>query len=273
MDNGIAKIIIVVVIGFFVIKTCSNRRSNNYEFSNVEQINNNWEKSPVDNLIRDLSNEQNFSIILMDMDSRSNGYYHQYQVLIEKPDTVLTKTTDWEKVSDTFFANNINNMGMEIASKKDGTVSKVASPAGYNHYIGNERYGHWVDRGGSSFWEFYGQYAFMSSMFHMMTYPVRRSYYDDYYGGGYYGRRSYYGPSGSNMYGTQSYTNTNTGKSSTWGSKPSSFKSQVRSQVSRSSSTSSSRSYSSGSSYSKQSRSSSRYSGSSSRSRSGGFGK
>ncbi len=270
MDNKVAKIVIAVIIGFFMLKTCSTCRSNrNYSTNSTISS---WEKSPVDKLVRSLSNENNFSIILLDMDSRSNGYYHQYNVLIEKADTVLSQETEWEKVSEAFFADNINNMGMEVASKKDGKLSKVASPAGYNHYIGNERYGHWTQRNGSSFWEFYGRYAFMSSMFNLMTYPVRRSYYDDYYGGGYYGRRSYYGPSGTNMYGTKSYTSTS-GKSTTWGSKPSNFKSQVRSQVSRSSSANRSRSYSSSSSYSQKSRSSSRYSSSSSRSRSGGFGK
>ncbi|MCW3805005.1 hypothetical protein [Plebeiibacterium marinum] len=271
MDNKLAKIIIAVIIGFFILKTCSNRKSNR-DYSQQPVVSGSWEKSPVDKLIRSLANEPNFSIILLDMDSRSNGYYHQYQVIVEKPDTVVAKDTDWEKVSDSFFASNVNNMGMEIASKKNGKLSKVASPAGYNHYVGNEKYGHWVQRDGGSFWEFYGRYAFMSSMFNMMTYPVRRSYWDDYYGG-YYGRRAYYGPSGSNMYGTRSYTSSRTGKNTTWASKPSSFKSQVRSQVSRSATTTKSRSYSSGSSYSQKSRSSSRYSSSSSRSRSGGFGK
>ncbi len=273
MDNGIAKIVIAVVIGFFILKTCSNRNSNRNQYQDQSRSTvSSWEKSPVDNLVKSLSNEQNFSIILQDMDSRNNGFYHQYNVLIEKDDTILTQETGWEKVTETFFADNVNNMGMEIASKKDGKLSKVASPAGYNHYIGNEKYGHWTERNGSSFWEFYGRYAFMSSMFNMMTYPVHRSYYNDYYGG-YYGRRPYYGPSGSNMYGTRSYTSSNTGKKTTWASKPNSFKSQVRSKVSKSTSAARSRSYSSGSSYSKKSRSSSRYSSSSSRSRSGGFGK
>jgi len=160
---------------------------------------------------------------------------------------------------------------MEVATKKDGKLSKVASPAGYNHYVGNQKYGHWTERNGSSFWEFYGRYAFMSSMFHMMS-PVHRSYWNDYRGG-YYGSRPYYGPSGSNIYGTRSYTSSSSGRNTTWGSKPTNFKSQVRNQVSRSSSAAKSKSYSSSSSYSRKSRSSSRYSSSSSRSRSGGFGK
>ncbi len=276
MNNGIAKIIIVIVIGFFVIKTCSNSKSSRQYSSTTTQAAQNWQKNPVDDLIKKLSPEKNFSIILLDMDSRSGKYFHKYNVIIEKTDTVLADATDWQEVPDTYFSYNVDNMGMEIASKKDGKVSKVAAPAGYNNYVGNERYGQWRQRDGNSFWEFYGRYAFMSSMFNMMSYPARRSYYNDYHGGGYYGSRPYYGPSGTNMYGTKSYT-ARSGKSTTWGSKPSTFKSQVRSSVARSSSASKSRSYSSGSKYSgsssKTTRSSSRYSSSSSRSRSGGFGK
>jgi hypothetical protein len=262
MNNGIAKIIIVVIIGFFIVKTCNLRNSSSVDpmTSRLE----NWEKSPVDDLLGRLSNEQNFSIILRDMDSRNGTYYHKYSIIVEHPDTVLSEETDWMKVSDAFFANNIDNMGMEIATKKDGKLSKVASPAGYNHYVGNEKYGHWVDRGGTSFWEFYGRYAFMSSMFNLMTFPVRRDYWYDYRGG-YYGSRPYYGPSGRQVYGTKSYTSSGSGKSSTWSSRSSSFKSQIRSRVSRSPG--------SGSAQTRRSRSSSRYSSFSSRSRSGGFGK
>lgn len=271
MNNGIAKVIIIFIIGFFILKTCSNRSSRYYSRTDTDLSS--WEKSPVDDLIKSLNSENNFSVILLDMDSREGSYYHQYNVLIERPDTVQHQTTEWEKVSDAFFADHVNNMGMEIASKKDGVVSKKASPAGYNHYVGNSRYGQWRERNGSSFWEFYGRYAFMSSMFNLMTYPARRSYWNDYYRGGYYGSRSYYGPSGNTVYGTKTYTSSGRGKSSTWGSRPSSFKQDVRSKVSRSATASRSRSYSSSSSYSRKSRSSSRYSGSSYRSRSGGFGK
>ena len=251
MNNGIAKIIIVVIIGFFVLKTCNNRKSSRQYSRPVQQTAQNWQKSPLDELLRVYSSEQNLSIILADMDRKSSKYYHKYNVIIEKPDTVVSQKMDWEEVSEQEFAKNMDNMGMEIASKKDGKVSKVAAPAGYTNYVGNEKYGRWSQRDGYSFWEFYGQYAFMSSMFNMMN-PVRRSYWDDYYRGGYYGSRPYYGPRGSNMYGTKSYT-ANAGKSTTWASKPSSFKSQVRSTVSRSSSSSSSRSYSSGSRYSSSS--------------------
>lgn len=267
MNNGIAKVIIAVILGFLVLRSCNNCTRN--KGSQLET----WQKTPVDQLITQLNNEQNYSIILMDMDSRSNDYFHKYNIIVEHPDTVLSSATDWQRVPDAFFAANVDNMGMEIVTKKDGKISKKASPAGYNHYVGNEKYGHWQQRDGYSFWEFYGQYAFMSSMFNLMTYPARRSYWNDYYRGGYYGSRPFYGPGGRTMYGTKTYTSSASGRTSNWANKPSSFRQNVRSQVKRSTSARTSRSYSSGSRYSRTNRSSGRYSRTSSRSRSGGFGK
>ena len=213
---------------------------------------------------------QNFSIILhdMDYDDGTDKYKHQYQIVKEQPDTVTSEITQWYDVTDIEFNKNIENMGMEIASKKDGVVKKVAAPPGYSNSVGNEKYGQWKTRSdGTSFWEFYGQYMFISSMFNMMSYPVSRGYYDDY-GRSYRSGRSYYGPSsgGKSMYGTNSSYNSSK-TSSKWGSKPSSFKSSVRSKVSRSASRSTA------AKNSRTSRSSSRYSSSSSRSRSGGYGK
>ncbi len=246
----------------YLIATCSILL-----LSSCGAPNDKWQKSPIDIAIRDLSNEQNFSIILYDMDADGNKYYHKYLTVIERPDTVLSSTSEeWQQVSSKFFNDNVDNMGMEIATKKDGVLSKVASPAGYNHYVGNERYGRWqTGSNGSSFWEFYGRYAFMSSMFNMMHRPTPMSYYNSYNRGGYYGSRPYYGNDNSNRaYGTQSYTSSQQGKSSSWGSKPNSFKEKVRSDVKRSTSRTQS---------TKTSRSSSRYNSSSSRSRSGGSGK
>ena len=279
--NSTAKVVLGILVLFFIVKTCGScDSSTSRKQTSSSQVAKTWKKSPVDELIKQLNGEQNFSIILFDMDANESGndYKHQYQILIQKPDTVVEKKTDWKNVDEAFFSQHINDMGMEIASKKDGKLTKQAVPAGYNHYVGNEKYGRWENRGGSSFWAFYGQYAFMSSMFNMMTY--RRSYWDDYNRGGYYGgSRGYYGPrGGSPVYGTKNYTSSTSGKSSTWASKPNTFKDRVRSKVSRSSNQSSrfssTRSKSSSTVNKRTSRSSSRYKSSrSTRSRSGGFGK
>jgi hypothetical protein len=173
-------------------------------------------------------------------------------------------------------------MGMELASKKDGKLTKTVAPPGYTNYVGNEKYGHWVQRDGGSFWEFYGKYAFFSSMFRMTMFPIRYSYWNDYHRNYYGYGRGYYGPSynnGRRMYGTNSAYNSNN-KTARWNNKTSDFKSNVRSKVQRSSAASKksanrvSSSKRRSSSYQKKTtRSSSRYSRSSTRSRGGGFGK
>jgi len=226
-----------------------------------------WQKSPVDILIRDLSQKESFSIILYDMDvtgSFAKSYQHQYKVITIENDEPHEELTQWYQVSEPFFMQNENNMGMEIAAKsQDGKISKTASPPGYSSYVGNSQYGHWVDRGGSSFWEFYGRYAMMSSLFNMMSYPIYRNHYMDYRSN-YYGRQPYYGPktSAGYTYGTKSAFARKTSANSRWRSKTSnrSFFSGRRSRASSWSG--------------RTTRSTSRYGGSSGfRSRGGGFGK
>jgi hypothetical protein len=280
MQNGKTFIIGIVAILFFMIsfrgcfKSDRSVERNYTRQSSQSQPNKQVipQKSPVDILVRDLSAEQNFSIILYDMDydEAKDQYKHQYNVLLEKDDSVQVKKTDWLVVSSAFFSQNAENMGMELASKKDGKVSKVAAPAGYSNYVGNEKYGHWKERDGNRFWEFYGKYALMSSMFRMATYPVGYSSWNNY-NSNYYGRRNYYGQTsnGQRMYGTSSsYAKANT--SSSWNNKPSDFKSRVRSNVQRSTASTSTKRTTT---QQRTTRSSSRYSSSSTRSRGGSFGK
>jgi len=214
-----------------------------------------FEKNPLDELIKDMTDVESFTILLYDMDAEGiifKEYQHQYRIIKEVDSIPTEETTTWMQVPERFFRQNENNMGMEIVSKVDGKVSKQVAPPGFSNYVGNERYGEWRSQGGSSFWHFYGQYAFMSSMFHMMAYPVRRSHYGDYRGSYHGTGRPYYGPrtsGGGYAYGTNSNYNRTTKPRSRWNNN---FRSRVRSSTSRSGS---------------------RYGGSSPRSRGGGFGK
>lgn len=224
---------------------------------------NDFQKNPVDVMIRDMTDVPIYAIMLHDMDVEGTffkEYKHQYRILKqdkegEKPEEVVT---DWHKVSEDFFNQHVNDMGMELAAKgEDGKVTKAVSPPGYNNYVGNSKYGHWTQgAGGNSFWAFYGQYAFLSSMLNMATFPVRRSYYNDYTD---YRRtgRPYYGPvvsNGRRAYGTGSAYTTAAKPNTRWRQSTSSR--QFRSSGQRTS------------------RSGSRYgSGGSFRSRGGGFGK
>lgn len=246
-------------------------------------------KSSIDKIITSYLDEPNYSVILADMDYKEedDSYYHKYRIIVQKPkmevDTatlndstqiakdVVVKNTNWEKVDPVLFEENVDNLGMTIVSKKDGVLDRKASPAGFDNYVGNERYGQWrTHSSGYSFWQFYGMYRFMGDIFYGPSYRYYRSDYRDY-DRNYRGRRGYYGTNSSRRYGTNSKTAYN--KSTRWSGKSSTFKSKVRNSVKRSAAASRSRSYSSGSSYSKTSRNSSRYSSSSTRSRGGGFGK
>lgn len=222
---------------------------------------NSYEKSPLDNLIRDMSDVPAYSIILHDMNVEGTvfkDYFHQYEIIeINKNGTPEKRLTEWIEVPEELFSKHIDDMGMEIVSKgEDGTLTKTAAPPGYNNFVGNERYGQWVNNSsGGSFWQFYGQYMFLNSLFNMATFPARRSYYDTYRSD-YWGRRPYYGPatsSGGRTFGTGSAYTRQARAGSNWSTKSSSFKDKVRTSVSRS-----------GSRYN---------SSSSTRSRGGGFGK
>lgn len=219
-----------------------------------------FKKNPVDVIVKDLPSNKVFSIILNDMDVQGTffkKYKHQYKIIEEGRDSIPKESVlGWYDVDERFFKKNADNMGMEIVSRgADGKLNKSASPPGYNNYVGNERYGHWrTNSSGGSFWAFYGQYAFMSSMFNMMAYPARRSYYNDYRTNYRGTGRSYYGPKtgGVSQYGTNSKYTNSTRSGSRWSRNTSSFKNRVAGRTSRSSS---------------------RYSSSRSRSRGGGFGK
>lgn len=272
MQDGKTILIGIVAAIFFFISFKGCNEDNKKQQRQQQQVS--YQKSPVDVLIRDLNNEQNFTIVLYDMDysEASNLYQHKYNILIDRHDSVYTKETDWLPVNADFFNKNIDNMGMELASKTDGKLSKTVAPAGYSNYVGNEKYGQWVQRDGENFWEFYGKYMFISSMFNMAMFPPRYGYWNDYRTNYYGYGRPYYGPTknGHRMYGTNSrYAQSNS--RSKWNSKSSDFKSRVRNKVSRS--TSSNRSSSYRSTSTKKTHSSNRYSSSSYRSRGGSYGK
>ena len=156
---------------------------------------------PIHRMKQALAGATSYSIILEDMKEEgmfSKTYYHKYRI-IQDNDSSLT---DWEAVPESYYMAQKNNLGMTLAAKVDGEESNVVAPPGYN-YVGNERYGHWVndDRGGS-FWEFYGKYAFFSSLFGGWYHPIYRTDYSNYnryrgMGRPYYGSQNQYGTGGS----------------------------------------------------------------------------
>ena len=241
----------VVVISIFLF-SCGGSNSN----KNI--------KNPLDGIIKSLDKKDSYVVILedMDYDEVKDSHVHKYKILETRKveqradndssiiDTIFSSRTDWLPVSDKLFKEHEKNMGMEVLSKQNGKLSKIASPPGYSQYVGNEKYGNWQQNNqGHSTWHFFGQYMFMSTMFHMAMFPVRRSLYRNY--GSYRSNgRSYYGNNGT--YGSKGRYNKNAGATSSWSKRSSSFRNNTKMKTSRRSS---------------------RFSKTSSKSRSGGFGK
>lgn len=128
-------------------------------------------------------------------------YYHRYRLI----ENGQTRETDWEAVDEDVFAENIENIGMDILAKPYGMYAdeamQAAMPPGMA-YVGNEQYGRWQkDSAGNSFWAFYGRYAFLNAML-----GGNRYYYNDWdrWRRDYRGHTPYYGKNadGSARYGT-----------------------------------------------------------------------
>ena len=152
------KIVFISIFLMFFLTSCGSR-------------------SGVGKLTKELNQFPEYSIILEDMMEEGNfftDYFHKYKIVygekIGSGDSLTyhNKTTDWIKVEKKDYEKYYDNLGMVIAAKeKDGKVNTTAYPPGYR-YVGNSRYGNWrQDSRGNSFCEFYGKYAFFSSMFNI----------------------------------------------------------------------------------------------------------
>ncbi len=170
------------------------------------------QKDPLSIFSKKLESYPEYSVILEDMKIEGNffkSYYHSYKIITGKKETAQSKEmtfvdfkSGWMEVSEKFYGRFENYLGMTLLSKDaSGKITNVAQPPGYG-YVGDSRYGSWrTDSSGSSFWEFYGKYAFISSMFGMGRRPV---YYNDYNtyrdytktGRTYYGQNNRYGTNG-----------------------------------------------------------------------------
>lgn len=159
-------------------------------------------RDPVQDLIRDLNRYPEFSLIVDDLrvdDGFFADYFLRFRILtasgqrIANRDTLVYKqrVSEWMKVPEAVFGRYEHYLAMVVASKTDDgrtTGVRQAHPPGYQ-YVGNSRYGHW---GGGGFWQFYGQYAFMSAM--LGGHRIGRQDYNGYRGS--HGRgRPYFGPS------------------------------------------------------------------------------
>jgi hypothetical protein len=141
-----------------------------------------------------------------DIDSLRVDSYHRYS---EEKNGVITET-DWIPVSAEYYEDHFNDLGMALEAKPYGRfadeIEEEPAPAGMA-YVGNPKYGHWqAGTGGTSFWAFYGQYAFFSSLLGLGHPGYSRMEWDEYRT--YRGRdEAYYGgTSAAPRYGSASST-------------------------------------------------------------------
>jgi len=135
--------------------------------------------NPVERLKNQLKDVPTYSIILEDMKQDGNvftHYFHKYKIV--QLDNAWV--TNWEEVSEQFYHQNNNFLGMTLAAKKDGQLNNHVAPPGYA-YVGDSNYGQWrQDTNGNSFWEFYGKYRMFTDVLGFFTGPIYRNDYDDY---------------------------------------------------------------------------------------------
>ncbi len=168
-------------------------------------------KPPVERLKQDLAQYPEYSIILNDMKTEGNfftEYLHQYKLIWAERNadtdslSFNTEITNWMEVSSEEYKKYESNLGMALATRTaNGEVKATAQPPGYQ-YVGNQNYGRWAHSpSGGSFWQFYGQYAFMSAMFNMARGPIGMNDYNSYRNNidsrrPYYGSNKQYGTNG-----------------------------------------------------------------------------
>ena len=178
----------------------------------VPQLYRSWDKILVDMAIRegqDVTFHQKFKIVELTIKD------------VEKKENEQSVREEWVRVSSSEYKAMEKFLGMAVehksAGKYDHEAEKIAHPAGYAYMAhpdqGRNQYGYWQRRaGGGSFWAFYGQYAFMRSMFWGPGYyrPTYAGDYNNYYSS-YRSGRTYYGRDGLGRprYGTGgTFTNT-----------------------------------------------------------------
>jgi len=136
-----------------------------------------------------LKGKKSYTVILKDINFGIKS--HKYQIISNTGGRPTSTETELIKVSDSTFAYFEGDEGMEILNFNNGKAQENTSPVGYGQYVGNEEYGEWRESDEGSFWEFYGRYAFMSTLLGLNSPIYRDSYrsYNRYYRG----KRSYYG--------------------------------------------------------------------------------
>ncbi len=159
------------------------------------------DQNPLLDIQRAYKDAPSYQVVLDDMKEEGNffhSYYHKYKVLSGEE----VRNLDWKEVSEKFYKQNENFLGMTIWGKDKNGQPIPPSPAVYQ-YVGDPKYGRWRDDGmGNSFWEFYGKYMLLTQAMNFAGNLIYRRdipYYQESLRTGrpYMGRHRQYGTNGS----------------------------------------------------------------------------
>ena len=133
----------LILIGLaFLIFGTSKCRSALFSGSSSSSVS----KNAIDDLITSYYDNDQFSIVLYDMQNQSSGwsrdYFHKYLVIATKDSLSEPQQTqtEWMEVTKDFYQKNEDNLGMELVSKNGTDLTKGVSPPGWGSYVGNEKY-------------------------------------------------------------------------------------------------------------------------------------
>ncbi|MDJ0762739.1 MAG: hypothetical protein QNJ97_07085 [Myxococcota bacterium] len=172
--------------------------------------------------------------ILEDMEIEEGtevAFYHTYRMVtvtivdMATRESTSTNTSQREKITRDVYEKTKGYLGMALASKPagkfDSEATSVAQPPGYAYMCppsqnGNQ-YGSWQrGSGGSSFWVWYGQYAFLSSLlWGARGTTIFGRHYNDYRGHAARGKTYY----GRDQFGKQRYGSVGTATRQRYGAK------------------------------------------------------
>jgi hypothetical protein len=147
--------------------------------------------------------------------------YHKYMIITDGKG----KETDWEKISEDFYWQHYDNLGMAIENKPYGfyqdEVVKTGEPVGMATIAepvmvdgiatGSNQYGEWRHQNGHSFWHYYGMYRLFEDLIggHRYNYSDWSAYNQRDHGKPYFGKDNEYGTYGSATYSNQRYQTSN----------------------------------------------------------------
>jgi hypothetical protein len=181
--------------------------------------------------------------VLVDMETRGSGgdktYQQKVRTVTVPKDGQASSDEKWVQVPQSRFDSMKNDLGMAVEHKAlgkyDSEAERVSQPAGFAYMAspgqGRNQYGYWENRGGQSFWVWYGQYALLRDLLFNNQYrPLDRGQYEDFRsyqsrGQTYYGRD--YGTQGQatkERYSGSSYARSGGFKDSKYASKPGGYR-------------------------------------------------